>query len=171
MIRSATSFDASAIARIHVEARNAVYPAFAPPAVAVPRTEDQRRVEWYGRLARPEPGQIVLVTIVRGAVRAFGHAGDQRDAKLKALGHGGEVRSLYALERGVGLGTRVLDALLTALANAGHGSAALWVLEKNPALEFYKSRGGTPIRRRISPAHGLAEVALAFDLSRRREGG
>ena len=64
-------------------------------------------------------------------------------ARVEAFSGWGEVVSLYVLPKrvGCGIGSRLLDAALAALAAEGFGDAYLWVLADNaPARAFYERR-------------------------------
>ena len=117
-------------------------------------------------LDSPSPGSAAFAAEVDGTVVGFGMAGPQRTTSLRNLGHTGEVWSLYVLRaaQGRGLGRGMMGAMLDALAERGHGSAALWVVMANPAARFYERLGGVRVMEGSEAPGGVAETAYAFDI-------
>ena len=165
MIRPARPEDAPAIARVHVTSWHETYPGLVPGWEIAARTYEDRLALWSGVLAKPAPETEVFVMKEDGAVVGFGMAGPQRTEALRDLGHTGEVWSLYVLRaaQGRGTGHALMKAMFGALADAGHRSAALWVVTTNPATRFYERLGGVHVAEGCDAPGGVAETAYAFD--------
>ena len=167
MIRPARPQDAPAIARVHVVSWHETYPGLVPGWEIAARSYVDRLALWTRELGTPSRGTAAFVAERDGAVVGFGLAGPQRMAALRDLGHTGEVWSLYVLRaaHGRGVGRALMEAMLGALADRGHASAALWVVTANPAAQFYERFGGVRVMEGIDAPGGVAETAYAFDLA------
>ena len=169
MIRPARRADAPAIARVHVASWHETYPGLVPGWEIAARTYEDRLALWSGVLADPATETATFVAEADGAVAGFGMAGPQRTQALRDLGHSAEVWTLYVLRavQGHGTGRALMDAMLGALADRGHRSAALWVVTANPAARFYERLGGVRVMEGSEAPGGMAETAYAFDLAAR----
>lgn len=168
-VRRARPGDADAVARVHVQSWREAYLDLLPHDEIAARTLEARRALWTAVIETQTEDTPVFVGEADGAVAAFGKAGPQRTEELRAMGHTGEVWSLYALRavHGRGLGRALMGAMLGALAARGHASAALWVLASSPSRGFYRHLGGVEVLEGEDAPGGAREVALAFDLARR----
>ena len=167
MIRRARREDAPAIARVHVASWHETYPGLVPGWEIAARTYEDRLALWTRELGSPSLGSAAFLAEADGAVVGFGFAGPQRTGALRDLGHTGEVWSLYVLRaaHGRGVGRALMEAMLGALADRGHASAALWVVTANPAAQFYERMGGVRVMKGTEAPGGVAETAYAFDLA------
>ena len=98
--------------------------------------------EWVERLQTPEPGRVVFVGTADGRVVGMASAGPSRDelpdppAEVYAV-------NVLAAHHGTGLGARLLDTAIDAV--AGDGAVSLWVAEGNArARAFYRRYGFAP---------------------------
>lgn len=163
MIRPATTADAVALARVHVQAWQESYAGLLPDCVIAEHSVASRTLSWQrilGYAALPG-GSFVCVAEMDGAVVGFGSCGAQRDIRLRGDGFTGEITALYVLRwaQGRGLGRGMMAVLARALAARGYGAVSLWVLEGNaPARGFYERLGGEVLGRRVE---GRAELQVA----------
>jgi ribosomal protein S18 acetylase RimI-like enzyme len=159
-IRAATIIDVPFIARVDVETWRATYAGILPDHLLVGLSERQRAVVWSRFITR-RPGDTMAALAEDGSVLGFGSCGPGREPDVP---YAGEVFTLYVATdwQGRGIGRHLLLALFARLIRCGHVSAAIWVLEENPARYFYERVGGRIVsRRRIDI--GQAQVdAVAY---------
>lgn len=77
-----------------------------------------------------------------------------------------ELFAIYLLDQaqGRGIGTELLWRLVESLAANGFQSMAVWVLESNTAIHFYKESGAVPVMSKAIEIGGakLQEAALGW---------
>ena len=111
-----------------------------------------------------ELGRPLAVALDAHGLVGFAAGGPCQDC---LPGFAAELYAIYLLRRAQrqGVGTRLFEAIRTALAAAGFGDLMLWVLADNrPARGFYEERGGVTIGERAIEIGGtcLAECAYAW---------
>jgi GNAT superfamily N-acetyltransferase len=169
-IRAAIPGDAQAIARVHVEAWRESYRGLVPAHVIEALSIHRNAGMWAAILAGGNASTVHVVERLGVAadeteVVGFGSATDARGPEL---GASGEITAIYLLDRvkRQGIGRRLLEGLLGALAERGHSSAGLWVLVDNHGTRrFYEALGGRPGSRRLvtdGPA-AMHEIAYIWD--------
>jgi len=140
-LRRASSADATAVARIHVESWNVAYRGIMPDDV-IARTDLAYRTRfWAERIADRE--WPVFVIEEQGECVAFCQMIPSRDPDddPKRVGH---ITSIHVLPqlRGKGHGRALMDHVLREFATRGFSALTLWVLEENrPARRFYERYG------------------------------
>ena len=137
-VRGATSEDAAAIARVHIESHREAYVATGRiPADAVEDWSEAARAEYWGRFAerRTRDERILVIAEIDDEVVGFAVAGPAQDADRVG---GWELYAIYLLEahQGSGLGQALIDAAL------GERGASLWVLADNPRAHAFYARNG-----------------------------
>ena len=159
-IRPATEADAGAIAHVHVESWRTTYAGIVPDAYLAGLDEVLRAQLWHEWL---KGRALVLVAERNGKVAGFAHAGANREALEKC---DAELYSIYILResQGRGTGTALLRAMAAALGERGFTSMAVWVLERNPARNFYEKMGAHLAASKVIEIGGakLMEVAYAW---------
>lgn len=136
-LRPATSDDRDAIVAVFLACWRESYVGVLPAVAIEAMTDDRAQALWRRVLASTE-GTVFVAEhdgLVQGVTR-FAPEGD-----------GGAVHSLYVSPdaRGLGLGTRLLDAAYDSLSERGAASVALWVFAANaPSIAFYRGRGWLP---------------------------
>ena len=140
IVRRATDADATAIAKIHVDAWRAAYGGIVPASFLDSLSIEAREKVWRGNLERRDSETWVAED--RDEIVGWLSAGASRDAG--ALPSTGEVWGLYVApahwRRGVG--RRLCSDTEGYLVAAGFSDMTLWVLKKNvPAIAFYQSIG------------------------------
>jgi GNAT superfamily N-acetyltransferase len=141
-IRRATLVDASAIAKVHVDAWRAAYEGLLPSDYLADLSVSERRRRWTEALQNPNSRATVVVAELRGRTAGFASAGPSRDDD--APGSVGEVYAIYVHPEHWrrGIGSLLEQAALAFLADAGFADATLWALTGNmQALRFYTDRG------------------------------
>ena len=98
----------------------------------------------------------------------FASAGPERD---EGSGFDSELYAIYLLERhqGRGVGRQLAGRTVNLLLAEGHESMRVWVLEGNPAEEFYMRLGGQRVGEKALSMAGqnFTEVGYAWrDLAR-----
>jgi GNAT superfamily N-acetyltransferase len=160
LVRLATEQDAVGIAHVHVQSWRTTYVGIVPNGYLEGLDEAERALLWRERLASD---LLVYVAELQGRVVGFASGGPMREALQT---YDGEVYALYLLQeaQGQGIGTALLYELAGALLDEGFVSMAAWVLEENPAIEFYMKSGALPITSRKIEIGGaqLSEVAVGW---------
>ena len=140
-LRRATSADAEAVGRIHVESWSVAYRGIMPDDVIAKTDLAYRTQFWAERIA--DPDWPVFVIEEGDECVAFCQMIPSRDADddPKQVGH---ITSLHVLPhlRGRGHGRALVDHVLTEFGRRGFAEVTLWVLEGNrSARNFYEHYG------------------------------
>jgi ribosomal protein S18 acetylase RimI-like enzyme len=152
---------------MHVESWRETYPGLVPQAMLSSLSVPARTAAWSRILGEPSRATGVFVADLGGRIVGFGSCGPQRAEALKAKGFDGEISAIYVLKafQRLGLGSRLLFAMTSSLAESGFKAASLWVLRDNaPARRFYERYGGEVIAERedVRPEGVLLEVAYGW---------
>ena len=146
IIRPAGAEDAGRIAALHCESWRDAYAHVLDPAYLAGPIEADRQTLWTGRLAEPEPGQMVHVAEtsdqpVAGFICLFRDSDPRWGSLIDNL----HVRPAL---RGQNIGERLIKAAVAVL--DPHQPFHLWVFEDNAAgLRFYERLGGRIAERTI----------------------
>lgn len=158
VIRRARVSDAPAIARVQIETWQDTYVDLLPTEGLLRMSQGIDAERWRRMIA----SDIVLVAEHKAAgIVGFGSGGPCRGG---ASGFDGEVYTLYVGpgHQNAGTGRRLLETLFAALREAGHGSALIWVLERNPARFFYEAMGGRRVAERAGRMWGATANEIAY---------
>ena len=178
-MRRATEADAAGIAQVHVQSWHATYPGILPAAEIERHTLVQRAGMWARVLQGSATG--VFVAVAADEVRGFASTGAFRvdpaggqgqgkeQGKEQGEGQGeGELNALYLLPTAQrqGTGRLLFDAGANALREAGFTALRCWVLQGNPAIDFYERLGGVRVASKTFTVDGVAvaEHCYRFDL-------
>lgn len=160
-IRKASVEDAAAIASVHVASWRSTYAGIVPDAYLDSLDVGARTTAWSEQIAAQKA--IFLVAQCDGEVCGFVCGGALREA---IPGYDAELYAIYLLKelQGKGIGRGLTCALVQALRAGGFNSMIVWVLEKNPAVEFYRRLGAISIARKKIEIGGieLDEAALGW---------
>ena len=158
-VRRARIKDAGNIARVHVESWKTTYIGIVPDAYLASLTPESRTEMWKGWLNEGK----ALVFVAEDATRVFGFAsgGKVRDA---IRGYDAELYAIYVLQQKQrhGVGTSLVRKLVEALRSDGFQSLIVWVLEKNPAVDFYVNLRGAPVAEKEIEIGGARLTEIAF---------
>jgi L-amino acid N-acyltransferase YncA len=160
-VRQARIEDANGIARVHVESWKTTYAGIVPDA--------------YLASLDPEPGaEVWREWLNEGRARIFvaedasGVFGFVSGGKLREPleGYDAELYAIYLLQQKQrhGAGRSLVQKLAETLRRDGFRSLIVWVLEKNPAVDFYSSLRGSPVAEKPIEIGGaqLTEIALGW---------
>ena len=158
-IRQARIEDASSIASVHVQSWKTTYAGIVPDPYLASLNAESRTQNWREQLSRG----AATILVVEDDVGVFGFVcgGKLRD---EIDGFDAELYAIYLLQerqkRGVGRAlTRRLAGILH---EQGFRSLIVWVLEKNPAVEFYRHLGGASVATKPIEIGGVPLTEVAF---------
>jgi ribosomal protein S18 acetylase RimI-like enzyme len=161
MIRPATENDAAPIARVHVASWRSTYAGVVPGEYLDSLDVTARTMAWTEQIAAQQA--IFSVAECDGEVCGFICGGGIREA---IPGYDAELYAIYLLKgfQGQGIGRALTGAVVHALRASGFRGMAVWVLEQNPAVEFYRRLGAIPIAKKKITIGGveLDEIALGW---------
>jgi len=141
-IREADPRDADQIAQVHVRSWQAAYRGLISQEVLDTMSVAKRAETWSEIIATPAPLHISLLVAERGdRVIGWASLGAGRDPGLQAQG---EVYGIYVDpdEWSTGCGHALLLAAEQRIAEAGHDTAYLWVLDGNSRADTFYARHG-----------------------------
>ena len=172
-LRQARPEDAPALAALHHAVWQTTYAGLAPEEAAARLDVAHRQRAWEAVLADPaRKAWLVQAETGPAGLVAIGPAGE--DAAFAAQpGPVGEIKHLYVANnaRRQGLGQRLLETALDALAAQGCATGALGVVRQNYAARlFYADTGGREVADFTDPGPLWRSlmVLVAWDLSGRR---
>ena len=173
-VRRARPSDAVAIGAVHVAAWRSTYPGILPDAFLA-KLSVARQAVHYDHAIRGGIGVHVAVASgvdvpLGGNPRIVGFATDGRArggiVGGRKLGEG-EIETLYVLDdwRDRGIGRCLMREAAGHLAQAGCGSAYLWVLSENASRWFYERLGGRAAAVGTTRVAGqdVAQTAYVWD--------
>ena len=159
-IRVAEMRDAPAIAHVHVQSWLTTYQGIVPDEYLASLNEAERVPLWRDWLMRDIS---VFVAEIGEEVVGFAGGGAIRES---VESYDSELYTLYLLKeaQGRGIGKALLEAVMQALGQKGYASMLVWVLEENPAVQFYKRVGAQRVTSKEIEIGGvqLAEAALGW---------
>lgn len=160
-IRPATEDDAAAIAHVHVASWRSTYAGIVPQAYLQSLDVEARAQSWRERLAARKA--IFFTAEEDAQVFGFVCGGEMREG---IAGYDAELYAIYLLQdrQRQGIGRRLTEALVCALRAAGFTSMGVWVLKRNPAVQFYESLGAVRTGDKLIEIGGvqLEELALGW---------
>jgi len=164
LIREATTADAPAIARVHIESWRTTYSGILPDAYIGKFVRDERERVWCKILDDPARRRFVCVAADEdGTIVGFVSGGPARG---EANGFAGELYAIYLLDAHErrGIGRRLTAALARRLLRAEMPSMLVWVLAANRARDFYAVLGGVKIAEKPAeiPGAELTEIAYGW---------
>lgn len=166
-VRKAKSEDAAAIAKVHVDSWQTTYDGLLPKDYIEKRTYEKRHNNWQKRLSKVEQAEIEYFVYVAenaaGEIVGFVDGGVARgNSNFK-----GEIYALYVLEAAQrkGIGKSLIQAIASKLSQAGLTLIMVWVLEDNPAVQFYQALGGQKIGQKLLKIgdNKFTEIAYGWD--------
>ncbi len=163
-IRNATPSDGDALATVHDAAWRLAYRGVIP-ALHLERMIEKRGAAWWAGAAGRSRGGI-LVLDIGGAIAGYATIGQARAGRFHVPGPwDGEIYELYLAPeyQGLGFGTRLFRTARERLEATGRKRTVVWALSDNqPALAFYKRRGGELVGRGHERFGGTALPKFAF---------
>lgn len=162
IIRQAKRSDIENIASVQVRSWNTTYRGLLPDEIIDARTVESRienmSTHWKG-FEGDLVSRIVLVA-ENDTKNIIGFAAGG-DIFHSGYSYDSEGYAFYVLEeyQQQGIGTLLMDELVTFLVSMNFKSMIIWVLEENPACEFYVKLGGIEKERKIDK-YGEKEFSL-----------
>lgn len=160
LIRAAIEQDAVAIAHVHVESWRTTYAGIVPEEYLATLNEAERVPQWREWLTRDIR---TYVADLDGKIVGFISGGAIREPVLT---YDAELYAIYLLQSAQrqGIGTALLKELLGSLLSSGLTSMIVWVLEKNPAKDFYAKSGAEVVSAKDIQIGGmtLSEVSYGW---------
>lgn len=160
-IRRATAEDADAIARVHVDSWKSTYSGVVPDSYLDSLDVAARAEMWRAQLEKGIAATFVAET--SSGIIGFTSGGALREPLST---YDGELYAIYLLHpyQRRGIGRALVFDLVKSLRDDGLESMVVWVLEKNPAVSFYKNLGGIEIMHQSIDIGGasLDELALGW---------
>lgn len=162
IIRQAKRSDIENIASVQVSSWNTTYRGLLPDEIIDARTVESRienmSTHWKG-FEGDLVSRIVLVA-ENDTKNIIGFAAGG-DIFHSGYSYDSEGYAFYVLEeyQQQGIGTLLMDELVTFLVSMNFKSMIIWVLEENPACEFYVKLGGIEKERKIDK-YGEKEFSL-----------
>jgi ribosomal protein S18 acetylase RimI-like enzyme len=167
-IRQAQLSDAAGLALVHETTWRETYVGLLSDHLLDALTADARTAAWR-RMLQGAPGNLSTTYVAEraGGLVAFGSCGEQRDTDFAAAGYAGEFTAVYVLktDQRRGVGTRLMQAMMSDLAARKLVGFTLWVPRENiPARSLYEQLGGKLLGQRQVPHQHetLAEVAYGW---------
>jgi len=163
LIRKATNADAEKIAYVHVKSWQSTYQGILPQNVLDNLSYEQRAKQCANNMKNENV--YVAEDSVEGIV-GFSTGGRERTGKYPY--YTGELYAIYILEefQRQGVGKELLKPVLDDLRIEDVSSMLVWVLEHNPAEEFYKTLGGTYLDKMDINMAGKTYQELAYGWER-----
>ncbi|NJM87928.1 MAG: GNAT family N-acetyltransferase [Hydrococcus sp. RU_2_2] len=147
IVREAMVEDAPAIAKVHIETWRTTYHSILPEDYLARLSLQERENRWVKMLntAAKDNHFIYVAENESGQIIAFADGGLERtnDPVYKS-----EIYAIYILEayQQQGLGRILMQTLVKKFDELGFNSMLIWVLERNPACQFYEALGGQKVR-------------------------
>jgi GNAT superfamily N-acetyltransferase len=163
-IREANLADAAAIAHVHVASWKTTYSGVVPDAYIDSLNQVERTQTWE-EWFRTAPMSVFVAEDAAG-IFGFANGGAIRGQVGEPGEYDAELYAIYLLQASQrrGAGRALTQALASSLARKGFRSMVVWVLEQNPAVQFYQCLGAVPVARQNIQIGGLdlAEIALGW---------
>lgn len=160
-VRQARIEDADSIARVHVESWKTTYAGIVPDAYLASLTPEPRAEMWKGQLN----AGTILIFVAEDATGIFGFASGGKSRET-IPGYDAELYAIYLLQQKQrqGVGRSLVQKVAEALRRKGFRSLIVWVLAKNPAVDFYVSLRGSLVAEKEIEIGGLRlnEIALGW---------
>jgi GNAT superfamily N-acetyltransferase len=161
-IRTATTADVSAIARVHVESWRTTYKGLVPDDYLASLAYKHRELLWREVLSRPGgQGLVYVAEDAPGDIVGFASGGPERSGDPV---YTGELYAIYLLEswQRRGLGRQLTVAVVSQLIQLGFTSLLIWVLAENPSRRFYEALGGHQVREKLGTTAGVQRLEVAY---------
>jgi ribosomal protein S18 acetylase RimI-like enzyme len=159
VIRVATVKDSTEIARVQVDTWRTTYRGIVPQSFLDEMDYDVRAKSWQEQFTKAD--SRIRVAEMDGTVRGFVSGGRLREPMPE---FDGEIFAIYIAAGAQlrGCGRTLMRQMAGDLLQDGLTSAAVWVLERNPACGFYARLGGGLVGRQTITIGGSELVEVAY---------
>jgi len=146
-IRTATSEDAEAIARVQIDTWRSTYRGIVPDEHLASLSLDQGRERWRTGLSTGSTMTVFVAENESGGVVGFAACGPVRESEKE---YAGELYAIYVIKesQGAGVGRMLCREVAKDLKRRGLDTMLIWVLAQNPFSGFYERLGGKRVRTR-----------------------
>lgn len=160
-IRKALPADGRVIAHVQVATWRTTYPGIVPDEFLASLSVEERAKNWSELLANASDDPPAFVA--EDDQRVFGFVSGGR-LRQPISEYDGELYAIYLLRehQRSGIGRALVQTLADALRARNMRSMAVWVLEQNPAVAFYKALGGVLIAHQTIEISGVSLPEIAF---------
>jgi GNAT superfamily N-acetyltransferase len=163
-IRLASLSDAEGIARVHVQSWQTTYKGIISDVFLNNLSIEGRKENWELTFNNIDFNNGIYVVEDQGEINGFIYGGKSREPELD---YEAELYAIYLLEeaQGKGHGKLLFNRLIESLKSDNYNSLMVWVLERNPSMEFYKKLGGQYITKKEINigVDALIEAALGWE--------
>lgn len=147
-IREASPADTEGIAEVHVRSWQTTYRGIIADDFLAGLSVEKRKKNWEWVFRNLNQDEAVFLALDdKGQIAGFCSGG-----KCRELGgdYDGELYAIYLLReyQGTGIGRKLAGHLVRHLKANGYKAMMVWVLERNPAVDFYKRLGAKPFTRK-----------------------
>ena len=161
-VTPATPADAYAIARVQVGPWRTTYGGIVPDAHLATLSYRHRESVWRQIISeqRSEESQFVAETDA-GEVVGFANGGRELGGNAD---YDGELYAIHILapHQRLGVGRRLVAAVVERLIDASFNAMLSWVLQDNPSCRLYAALGGSPVCDRTITIGGANLVEVAY---------
>lgn len=160
-IRAATTDDAPAIARVHVDSWRTTYKGIVPDDHLANLSYERREAYWCEVIAKGNTPERVFVAEDNGLVIGFANCGLERTSNPD---YTGELYAIYLFQQhqGQGTGRALTRAVANCLLEQAHTGMLVWVLEQNPSRRFYEALGGQEVERKPITIGSVDLIEVAY---------
>lgn len=154
-IREATIHDLEGIAIVHVDSWRSTYKGLIADSYLARLSVDKRIENWKWTFNNLHQNEIIYVALNdMDQIIGFSNGGKSRHTEYP---YEAELYAIYLLQeyQGQGVGKLLLRSVVESLMRSGYTSMMVWVLDDNPAIQFYKAFGATQI--------GEKEISIGED--------
>lgn len=146
IVREATNIDVPAIAKVHVDSWRTTYKAILSEDILKNLSYEKREDSWYQILNKAsKDGNFTYVAEDDlHNIIGFANGGIERTGNLV---YHGELNAIYILKsyQKQGIGRKLIQKVAQRLGQIKIDSMLVWVLEDNPASNFYELLGGQKV--------------------------
>src|SRR5699024_885685 len=159
LIRKAIVSDAEKIAYVHVKSWQTTYENILPQKMLANLSYEQRTKQWVNNIKN---GKIYVAEDTDKKIVGFSTGGKERTGNYPDFT--GELYAIYILEefQRQGIGRQLLRPVLNDVCALEMTSVLVWVLEHNPAAEFYKAMGGVYVDKTNIEMAGKSYQEFAY---------
>lgn len=161
--REAGYGDIPVIAQIHIDTWRSTYRGIIPDKVLASLSYEQRKNSWHQVFddASKANGFTYLADNKLGQVIGFVNGGKERTGNPA---YKGELNAIYILKdhQQKGVGRELVRLAAQRLSHMEIHSMLAWVLEANPACNFYEALGGQRVQRKKIERGGSSITEVAY---------
>lgn len=163
IIREAIAKDIPQIAQVHVDTSRIAYRGIFPDEVLANLSYEKREQGWHQVFNNSaQDGNFTYVAEERsGKIIGFANGGIEREG---VAGYQGELYAIYILEshQQRGIGRELVRVVAARLNQMEFDSMLVWVLEDNPASNFYQKLGGKEVVRKEIERARTKMIKIAY---------